>query len=281
LKNCLLELAKRLSIHIQDYNLKYNDFIIYTANCIDQDLDINLSIDIERQINIFEELDYRLDFWIQKDLSKSEYSGYIFFESVNKTDCFKHLKNCLLELAKRLSIHIQDYNLKYNDFIIYTANCIDQDLDTFLENIDLVQHSYHLFNEYLENTELSRAIENLDMELGYKCIEETRKAIKKKKKNHLSPNLIQNLLTANNEISFLFSAVQRKHDAHKSNIAKEFFTGNPNYFKIITFDDIKDIEFSSDPNGIRNTRRKIFSDIAKRAGKEIAGYKIAKELAVE
>jgi len=122
---------------------------------------------------------------------------------------------------------------------------------------------------------------NLDMELCYKCIKETRAALKKKKKTHLSPKLIQDLLVANNEISLLFSTVQRKHDAHKTRKAKEYFKENPHFFKILNFDDIKDVDFSSDPNVIRNSRRKIFYKIVKNAGKEIAGYKIAKELALE
>jgi len=121
----------------------------------------------------------------------------------------------------------------------------------------------------------------LDMELGYKCIEETRAALKKQKKSHIPPKLMQDLLVAKNEISLLFSAVQRIHDAHKTREAKKFFKENPHFFKILIFDDIKDVDFSSDPNVIRNTRRKIFHKIVKNAGKEIAGYKIAKELALE
>jgi hypothetical protein len=45
--------------------------------------------------------------------------------------------------------------------------------------------------------------------------------------------------------------------------------------------DIKDIDFSSNPNGIRDTRRKIFYNIVQRQGKDISGSKIAKELALE
>jgi hypothetical protein len=241
----------------------------------------NYIIDTEKNIKILKEFDYKLDFWITKDLSNGEYSGSIFFNGGKEEDCFEDLLKCLSEIAYSLSYHIYNYTKNYKNFIANAESCIDQNLDLFLENIETIQSSYYLFNEYLEHSEFARAVESLDMELGYKCIEETRKDIKKKRKSHLSPELIQNLITANNEIAIIFNHVQRKHDAHKSQKAKEFFKDNPNYFEVITFDDIKDVDFSSDPNGIRNARRKIFSIIAGRFGKEIAGSKITKELVFE
>jgi hypothetical protein len=237
----------------------------------------NYIIDVERQLKIFEE--YKLEFWFQKNMSTKEFLNLVLLKCGEKST--DNLINCLSALAYELSILIYDYSNKYNDFISNADVSIDNNLEQFLESIDTIHNSYHLFSEYTEQKDFCRAIENLDMDLGYKCIEETRKVLKKKKKSHLSPKLIQDLLVANNEISLLFSSVQRKNDAHKTRIAKEFFRENPHFFKILNFDDIKDVEFSSDPNVIRNTRRKIFYNIAEKAGKEIAGYKIAKELAVE
>lgn len=158
---------------------------------------------------------------------------------------------------------------------------VNQNLDGFLNSLDNIQNSYYLFNEYLDHKDFAKAIENLDMELGYKCIEETRAALKKQKKAHMPTELIQDLLEANKEITLLFSIVQRKHDAHKTREARNFFKENQHMFKILNFDDIQDVDFSSDPNVIRNTRRNIFSSIVKKAGKKLAGYKIAKELGLE
>jgi len=261
-------------------NPKYIAWISKFTDDIEENLE-NYNIGVKREIKIFEEYDYKLEFLFRKDLSDNEFANFISFKCDENKDQLKQLLHCLSVLAYRLSIHISDYSNEYNYFISNADICIDQDLDGFLKNIDKIQNSYFLFNEYFDHKDFSRAIENLDMELSYKCIEETRAALKKKKKTHLSPKLIQDLLAANREITLLFSTVQRKHDAHKTRIAKEFFKENPHFFKILNFDDIKDVEFSSDPNVIRNTRRKIFYNIAEKAGKEIAGYKVAKELAVE
>ena len=85
----------------------------------------------------------------------------------------------------------------------------------------------------------------------------------------------------NNEITILYSALQRQHDAHKTKLAHEFIKKNPHYLKVVTLDDINGFDFSFDPNGKRNLRRKIFTNIAERSGKDIPGYKIARELAIE
>jgi|GEM_PF-5431161 len=259
---------------------KYIAWISKLTDDIEENIE-NYEIAVEREIKIFEEYDYKLEFLFLKDLSNNEFTDFITFKCDENKDQLKQLLHCLSVLAYRLSIHISDYSNKYNYFISNAEIFIDQDLDGCLESIDNIQSSYYLFNEYLDHKDFSRAIENLDMKLGYKCIEETRAALKKQKKTHLSPELIRDLLVANNEISLLFSTVQRKHDAHKTRIAKEFFKENPYFFKILNFDDIKDVEFSSDPNVIRNTRRDIFYRIVVDAEKEIAGYKIAQELGLE
>lgn len=264
----------------------YKNHPKYTAwiSRIDDDIEENVenyAIGVEREMEMFEEYDYKLNFFFQKDLSNNEFTDIITFKCDENKDQLKQLLHCLSVLAYRLSIHISDYSNKYRYFISNAETFIDQDLDRFLDSIDKIQSSYCLFSEYLDHKDFARAIENLDMELGYKCIEETRAALKKQKKTHMSPKLIKDLLVANNEISLLFSTVQRQHDAHKTRKAKEFFKENQHFFKILKFDDIKDVDFSSDPNVIRNTRRKIFYNIAEKTGKEIAGYKIAKELALE
>ena len=260
-------------------NPKYTAYITRLTDESGEDFD-KFEIGVEREIEILDEYDYALEFCFEKDLSSNQFEDFITFKCDENTDQLKQLLHCLSLIAYRLSVHIHDYSQKNNCFISNTEILIDQDLEKFLESIDLIQNSYFLFNEYLDHKDFAKAIENLDMELAYECIEETRSALKKKKKTHLHPELIQDLLDANNEINFLFSTAQRKHDAHKSSIAKEFFKKNPHFFKILKSDDIKDIEFSSDPNGIRNARRKIFYSIAQKAGKEIKGYKIAKELVV-
>jgi hypothetical protein len=239
------------------------------------------SIGVQREIKLFEEYDYKLEFSFEKDLLDNTFENCIIFKCDKNKSQLKQLLHCLSILAYRLSIHINNYSNEYNYFISNADICVDQDLERFIEVIDSIQNSYFLFNEYLEHKDFSRAIETLDTELAYKCIEEIRDNLKKTKKTHLSPELIQDLLVANKEIKLLFSIVQREHDAHKTKIAKEYFKENSNFFKILNFDDIKNVDFSSDPNIIRNTRRKIFYNIAEKAGKEIKGYKIAKELAVE
>jgi len=241
----------------------------------------NCEIIVEREMKLFEEYDYKIEFSFLKDLSDNQFDDFIVFKCDEKKDQLKQLLHCLSLIAYKLSIHISDYSNKYNNFISNTYVCVNQSLDGFLDNIDNIQNSYYLFNEYLDHNDSARAVENLDMELGYKCIEETRTALKKQKMAHIPPKLIQDLLAANNEITLLFSTVQRQHDAHKTRIAKDFFKENPHFFKILKFNDIKDVDFSSDPNLIRNTRRKIFHNVAQKAGKAIAGSKIAKELAVE
>lgn len=238
-------------------------------------------VDVEREIVISKKFDYKLQFWCQKDLSNNEITDLIIFNGCDKNKYSNQLLQCLSQLAYKVSIQIYNYINKYNTFISNAEPTVDNQLAKFLERIDNIHNSYHLFNEYIEQKDFSRAIENLDMNLGYNCIEETRKVLKKKRKNHLSPELIINLLNANKELSILYSSIQRKHDAHKSNLAKQFFTENPQYFSIIEFDDIKNIDFSSNPNGIRDARRKIFYNIAHRRGKDVSGSKIAKELALE
>jgi hypothetical protein len=237
----------------------------------------NYVIDVERTLEISS--DYQLEFWFQNNLSSKEFLNLILLEY--KQGYPVDLSECLLQITKNLSGLIQDFTNNYNEFISNAEISVDNNLDFFIENIDTIHNSYHLFSEYLNNKAFSRAIETLDMNLSYDCIEETRKIIKKKRKNHLQPELIQDLIAANKEISVLYGAVQRKHDAHKTKIAMKFFIENPQYFNIVGFDDIKDIDFSSNPNGIRDARRKIFYNIAKRRGKDVSGSKIAKELALE
>ena len=199
----------------------------------------------------------------------------------NDKDLLNHLISCLNDIAKRLSVHTNSYIDNYNHFLANSDAYIDKDIENFIDNIDTIHSSYYLFDEYLEDKSFSKAVENLDMKLTYSCIEETRKKIKNKRKSHLSPDLIEKLLAANKEIMILYNTVQRQHDAHKNKVAKRFFKDNLHIFKILEYDDIKDLEFSSDPNGIRNARRKLFTNIAERAGKPVSGSKIAKELAFE
>lgn len=72
-----------------------------------------------------------------------------------------------------------------------------------LENLDTLEREP--FRSSIMPESVVRWIASLtlrnDMELCYKCIKETRTALKKK--THLSPKLIQDLLVANNEISLL------------------------------------------------------------------------------
>jgi hypothetical protein len=238
-------------------------------------------IDVEREINLFEEFGYKLEFWFQKNLSTLKFTDMVIFKYAENKNISSQLLHCLTLIAHELSVQIHEYSNNYSKFISNAYISVDNNLDKFLENIDIINNSYHLFSEFIEQKDFSRAIESLDMDLQYKCIEETRNAIKKKKKNHLSPELVQDLLTANKEIAILYCSVQRKHDAIKNKIARKFFEGNPQHFQVTEFDDIKDVDFSSNPNGIRDTRRKIFYNIVKRWGKDIAGSKIAKELALE
>jgi hypothetical protein len=44
-------------------------------------------------------------------------------------------------------------------------------------------------------------------------------------------------------------------------------------FRILKFDDIKDVEFSSDPNGIRNARRIIFIVLHQKLEKRLKAKK--------
>ena len=243
----------------------------------------NCEIIVDREMKLFDEYDYKIEFSFLKDLSDNQFENFIIFKCDENKDQLKQLLHCLSLIAYRLSIHIEKYSDKYNHFISNTDIFVaeDNNLPVFNSNMEIIQNSYFLFDEYLNHKDLSRAIETLDLELAITCIEEISDDLKKKKKTHLSPELIQALLGANKEIILLFSIVQRKHDAHKTREARNFFKENPHMFKILNFDDIQDVDFSSDPNVIRNTKRNIFSSIVKKAGKKLAGYKIAKELGIE
>ena len=232
-------------------------------------------------MKLFEEYDYKIEFSFMKDLSDNQFEDFIIFKCDENKDQLKQLLHCLWEIAYRLSNHIGNYSDKYNYFISNTDILVDQNLDGFLDSLDNIQNSYYLFNEYLDHKDFARAIENLDMELGYKCIEETRAALKKQKKTHMPPELIEKILAANKEITILFNSVQRKQDEIKSREARKFFKENSRIFEILDFDDIKDVDFGYDSNAIRNTKRKIFSNIVKGAGKKVAGYKIAQELGLK
>ena len=234
-------------------------------------------IDVERELEISD--NYSLEFWFQNNLSTNELLNLINLK--HKKNQNVNLVDCILNIAANLSTFICQYTDQYNEFISNANISIDNNLDSFLENIDTIHNSYHLFSEYLEQKDFSKTIETLDMDLDYGCIDETRKILKKKRKNYLPQDLIKDLLTANKEIGILYNSVQRKHDAHRNKIAKKFFSENSQYFRIIQFDDIKNIDFTSNPNGIRDTRRKIFYNIVQRHGKDVSGSKIAKELALE
>jgi hypothetical protein len=241
----------------------------------------NCEIIVDREMKLFDEYDYKIEFSFLRDLSDNQFENFIIFRCDENQDQLNQLLHCLLELAYRLSIHIGNYSDKYNNFISNTDILVDQNLDGFLDSLDNIQGSYYLFNEYLAHKDFSRAIENLDMELGYKCIEETRTALKEQKKAHMPPELIQKILAANKEITILFNSVQRKPDAIKSREARKFFKENSHIFEILDFDDIENVDFGYDSNAIRNTKRNIFSNIVKGAGKKVAGYKIAQELGLK
>ncbi|MCB2141142.1 hypothetical protein KQH27_00375 [bacterium] len=259
---------------------KYICSIAKTTNKDNKRLN-HFEVDVTREITIFDDMNYSLEFSFKKNLLTNMYSDYIEFKIDKDEPTIQQLIHCMSKLAHKLSIHIHTYMSKYNDFVSNTAICVDQNLERFLDQIDTIQNSYYLFNEYLEHKDFSRAIENLDMELKDGDINKARNAIKKIRKNHLSPKLIRDLLEANNEVYILFNYVQRKDDIERTKLAKDFFKRNPHYFRILKYNDIKHVEFTKDPNAIRNARRQIFYNIAARAGKDISGSKITKELSFE
>jgi len=238
-------------------------------------------LEVNRKITIFDDMNYSLEFSFSKDLLTNMYYNYIEFKIDEEKPTIQQLLHCISKVAYKLSIHIHTYLNQYNSFISNTATCVNQSLKSFLDHIDTIQNSYYLFNEYLEHKDFSRAVENLDMELKDVDINKARNAIKKLRKNHLSPELIKNLLEANTEICILFNHVQRKDDILRTKLAKDFFKGNPHYFRILKYDDIKHTEFTKDPNAVRNARRQIFYNVVARTGKDISGSKITKELSFE
>jgi len=200
----------------------------------------SFTINVDREINFLEGLDYKLIFWFQRDLSNHEFADLIIFEGDENKDQKQQLLHCLFELAKRLSILINDYSDEYRYFIANADLFVDQDLEGILDDLDEIQNSYYLFNEYLDHKDFSMAIETLDIKLADKLIKDTRKSLIKKKRAHLPPELIQDLLLANNELNILFNTVQREHEAHKTQLANEFFKDNPHYFKVLKIKDLMD-----------------------------------------
>jgi hypothetical protein len=220
----------------------------YVACLSDNNDGEGITITVTRLMKIFEEMSYGIYFWFEKNVSSDEFSEILIFECDESKDQIAQMLHCLFLIAKQLSIRIYDYTNSYNKFLSNADIFVDQNLDSFLDKMDLIRGSYSLFEEYLEHKDFSMAIENLDMNLDDNRIKKFRNEIKRTKKGHLPPQLIQDLIAANNEITILYSIVERRPEPEKKAIAKKYFLENPNYFKILNKNDFEFIDFKTDSN---------------------------------
>jgi hypothetical protein len=253
-----------------------------------------------KDIKFFQDMDYYLEFiFFKEDPDIETFTPILSFKTQNndgnKTDS-EHILFCLYVLWEKISTFALEALDSRNEFISDPTIRVKKDLNSFKKRMKLIVDSYGLFDEYMSQKDLSRAVETLDMEYDNSVIEQIRGTIKRAKKYHLSPNLRTILLEANEEMMLLFhkanlirrqKRLDKKYDdfGHRGSDeikqVKKYLKDNPHHFKIIQLDDIKNVRFTSDDNFIRNARREILAKIARRYGKNIAGSRIAKELEFE
>jgi len=263
------------------------------------------SIGFFKKIQFLKDRGYYLEaFFLREDPDRLLFSPILTFKSKedNKTDS-EHLLFCLYLLWEKISIFAIDAMDSINEFIDDPSISVKKDLKSFKERMKLIINSYSLFDEYISQKNLSRAVETLDMEYENSDIDQIRSKIKKAKRHHLSPNLRSTLLEANKELGILFynaNLIRRQKRSNKKQddsihkqddfiyrgsneikSVKKYLEDNPHQFKIIQLDDIKNIRFTSYDNGIRNARREVLAKIAERHNKYIPGSRITKELGLE
>ena len=291
---------KGIQFLINDYekifpSIKVNKIVEFESHYFDEDNrnyyafirpnsenEAGYSIGFFKKIRFLKNKDYYLEFHFERvDPNRILRPPVLTFKSKedNKTDS-EHLLFCLYLLSEKISDFAVDVMESINEFIDDPANSIKNDLNSFKSRMKLIISSYSLFDELLNYKNLFRAVGTLDMGIDDEGVTIIREKIKKTNKYHLSPDLSEKLKEASNELSLLFTSV-RGIKYNRNGEAKEYFNNHPHQFKIIQLDDIKDVEFTSEANAIRDARRKVLCRIAKRCGKDIPPSRITKGLGLE
>jgi hypothetical protein len=261
-------------------NPNYYVFIIPGA-----DNKAGYSITFKREINFLNNMDYYLEFdFFKENPDREIIIPVLTFK--NKNNCDKktdteHLLVCLYLLSEKISTLALNVMDSRNEFIDNPTIRVRKDLDIFKERMKLAINSYSLFDEYVSQKDLSRAVETLDMEYDDGAIIKIRKEIKKAKKYHIPPELSEKLKEANKELGILFTSVRGIKDYKRDKEAIKYFNNHPHQFKLVQLDDIEDVLFTSEANAIRDARRKVLSRIANRCGKDLPPSRITKGLGLE
>lgn len=215
---------------------------------------------------------------IKRSPKKNVPPQHFLFVHETETDN-KTLKKSLIQLNNQFSNFVLDILDSWDIFINNASKKYKQNPDKFEKWITDMLGAYAVRDSLLKNENLLKSINFVDMNTSDDFTENVYKKIKKAVKNHITPELADILLKANEELEILRHSVHRIAEDKRQKKALEYFKKNKHIFKILKYDDIRKEKFYlSGGNKAKFLRRQVLYNVAERLGKDIPGSRITREL---